>query len=302
MVYRQYPKIHRIGKDEVTGILDLPVIVQEKIDGANSSIFWLDGEIRFGTRTRMLPLDESFRGFNEWVQEHKGKIAEWFNNGNQDKILYGEWLVKHTLEYPKDRYEKFYLFDIYDKVQDKNLSQTEVKQVAEQIGAEYPEIFAEGKFSLDQIKEYVGKSAIAPKGEGVVIKNIDFVNQFGDHCYAKIVTSGFQEKNNILFGNNNKSSPVYTEMAIVNNYISFARVKKVIQKLESLHNRPMRIEDSGMVAGSVYHDMLTEEIWDIQKKYRAVDFNALRRIGFKRSIVLFHDILENGISSLEADK
>lgn len=52
MKFKSYPKIHRLGKEEVEDILLTPVTLQEKIDGANVSI-WLDeGVVKCGTRTR----------------------------------------------------------------------------------------------------------------------------------------------------------------------------------------------------------------------------------------------------------
>lgn len=46
MEFKTYPKIHRLGKEETDGMLDALekddiIVVQEKIDGANTSI-WLD--------------------------------------------------------------------------------------------------------------------------------------------------------------------------------------------------------------------------------------------------------------------
>lgn len=69
MTHIHYPKIHRLGKEEVEGILDYPVTVQEKIDGANASIWLEDGEIKLGTRNNEV---EDFRGLREYVENHTG--------------------------------------------------------------------------------------------------------------------------------------------------------------------------------------------------------------------------------------
>ena len=46
MTFKKYPKIHRLGKEETEGILDGVCYIEEKLDGANASI-WIDkrGEI-----------------------------------------------------------------------------------------------------------------------------------------------------------------------------------------------------------------------------------------------------------------
>lgn len=292
--YKTYPKIHRLGKEETEGILEHDVVVQEKVDGANISIFWQDGEVRCGTRTRILPKDESFNGFNEAVQAN-GKIAE-FLKSNPQLILYGEWLVRHTITYPDEAYRKIYLFDIYDKDMEKFLRQKIVEMLADEIGLEYPYIFTKGKLTEAEIAEFVGKSHIAPAGEGVVIKSEEFLNKFGDHVYAKLVHQKFKESNAIVFGGNNKHSETYWEMYVVNKYCTTGRVQKIMQKIQAETEKRLDIEHTSRVAGSCYHDMITEEAWEIAKKVPALNFKKLQGFCMKKFIQIYHDILNNTLS------
>jgi hypothetical protein len=292
--YKKYPKIHRLGKEETDGILDNELTIQEKVDGANCSIFWLDGKVRCGTRTRMLPEDESFNGFQEFVKANP-KITNLLAARNE-LILYGEWLVKHTITYPDEAYRKVYLFDIYNTTTDEWLDQPGVKMVAEELGLEYPHIFANGRLTEEQIKEFVGTSAIAPSGEGVVIKAEGFLNKFGDHVYAKLVHEKFKESNAIVFGGNNKHSETYWEMYVVNKYCTTGRVQKIMQKMQPQVDRRMDMEHTSMVAGSCYHDMITEEIWEIVKKVPALNFKKLQGLCMKKFIQIYHDILNNTLS------
>lgn len=292
--YKKYPKIHRLGKEETDGILESTVIIQEKIDGANISIFEHEGKVRCGTRTRMLPEDESFNGFQEAVKANLNLVM--YFSRNPDYILYGEWLVKHTITYPDEAYRKIYLFDIYDKTNDIWLPQEEVKAEAEFLGLEYPYIFSTGKFEAEAIQEFVGKSAIAPAGEGVVIKHEGFVNKFGDHVYAKLVHQKFKESNAIVFGGNNKHSETYWEMYVVNKYCTVARVQKVIQKLQSESERRLDMEQTSQVAGTCYHDLITEESWEIAKKVPVLNFKKLQGLCMRKFIQIYHDILNNTLS------
>jgi hypothetical protein len=292
--YKAYPKIHRLGKEETDGILDGPVIVQEKIDGANISIFQLDGKLRCGTRTRMLPEIESFNGFQEAVQSNF-QLAMFFSR-HPDSILYGEWLVKHTITYPDEAYRKIYLFDIYDRRKAEWASQEDVREWAETLGLQYPHIFAEGQLTEEEIKAYVGKSAIAPAGEGVVLKRLDFNNAFGDNCYAKIVHEKFKEANAIVFGGNNKHSETYWEMYVVNKYCTTGRVQKIMQKVQSTQEKRLHYEEIPRIAQTCYHDMITEEIWEITKKVPALDFRRLQRLSFQKFIQIYKDILNNSLS------
>lgn len=298
--YKAYPKIHRLGKEETDSILEYEVIVQEKVDGANVSIFQLDGKLRCGTRTRMLPEDESFNGFQEAVQANLN-LAMYFSR-NPDHILYGEWLVKHTITYPDEAYRKIYLFDIYDKASDTWLSQETVKQEAEFLGLEYPHIFTVGKLTEEEIQEFVGKSAIAPAGEGVVLKAENFVNKYGDHVYAKVVHQKFKESNAIVFGGNNKHSETYWEMYVVNKYCTVGRVQKIMQKLQAETEKRLDKEHTSQLAGTCYHDLITEEAWEIVKKVPALNFKKLQGLCMKKFIQIYHDILDNTLSVADKEK
>lgn len=300
MTYKTYHKIHRLGKEETDGILDCEFVVQEKVDGANCSIFWLDGEVRCGTRTRMLPKGESFNGFKETVNANS-KIKN-FLQSNPHLILYGEWLVKHTITYPDEAYRKIYLFDVYDTTNNVFVPQEVVSGLAQQLGLEYPHIFAVGKLTEDEIKEFVGKSAIAPAGEGVVLKAQGFVNKFGDHIYAKVVHQKFKESNAIVFGGNNKHSETYWEMYVVNKYCTTGRVQKIMQKIQAETEKRLDMEHTSRVAGTCYHDLITEEAWEIAQKVPAIDYKKLKGLCTRKFIQIYHDILNNTLSVADTEK
>lgn len=300
MSYKTYPKIMRLGKEETDGMLDYEIVVQEKVDGANISVFWHEGKVRCGTRTRMLPEDESFNGFQEAVKENR-TIASYLETFDTH-ILYGEWLVKHTITYPDEAYKKIYLFDVYVADDSLWLPQLEVEQTAEALGLQYPHIFASGKMTEEQINEFVGKSNIAPAGEGVVLKSSNFVNKFGDHCYAKVVHQKFKESNAIVFGGNNKHSETYWEMYVVNKYCTTGRVQKIMQKVQSELDRRLDMEHTSRIAGTCYHDMITEEVWEIVNKVPALDFKRLRGLCTRKFIQIYHDILNNSVSIADKEE
>lgn len=301
--YIKYPKIHRLSKEEVEDYLLSPVVVQEKIDGANASIFLLDGEVRCGTRTRMLPLDESFNGFQEWVREHEDKLLPALTTVSS-LILYGEWLVKHTITYPDEAYRQFYLFDVYDKNLDYFWEQDAVSDLANTLGIKTPQMFVKDArlVTTTELQEFVGKSFIGANGEGVVVKNTNFRNRFGDTAYAKVVHEKFKESNAIVFGGNNKHSEAYNEMYIINKYCTLGRVQKIMQKLQSVTEKRLDMEHTSQVAGTCYHDMITEDIWEIIKKTKVIDFQRLQRLAMKKYIQIYHDILNNSISIADSGK
>lgn len=293
MKFKAYPKIHRLGKEETDGILDEGIIiVQEKVDGANTSIWNDDGVIKCGSRTRELPDTESFNGFVEWVRDNKVIVD--YLTANPSHTLFGEWLVRHTIAYNETSYKKWYLYDILTNDGFMNLK--DVVAISEEKGFDYPTIFAEGVLTLDEIKSHVGKTTLGEHGEGVVLKRHGFINKFGDHSYAKIVTEKFKEDNGITFGGNNKHSEVYQEMYFVNKYCTLARVQKIMNKLQPEIDKRLDLEHIPRIASTCYHDMITEEGWEIAKAQRVVDFKTLQRLANKKFIQIYKDLITGDIS------
>lgn len=301
MQFRTYPKIHRLGKEETDGILEGEVVVQEKVDGANISI-WLgdNGQICCGSRTR--ELEDGFNGFVDYVKSNPA-IEDWLRK-HPSKRLYGEWLVKHTITYPDSAYKKIYLYDIYDDEEDFYASQEWVAKVAAEIGVEYPQVFMIGvDIKESDIKEVVGKTMIpeAANGEGVVIKHFGFKDKWGNHCYAKMVHEQFKEANAIVFGGNNKHSETYWEMYVVNKYCTTSRVRKIMQKLQPEIDRRLDMEHIPEVAGRCYHDLITEEAWEIVNKVPALDLKKLRQLCNKKFIQIYKDLLNNSLSVADSE-
>jgi len=293
MEFLKYPKIHRLGATENSFILVGTCYIQEKLDGANASIWMEDGEIVCASRNQMVGRG-GFNGFWDYAQEHQG-IKQLLEDEKSSKYrLYGEWLVKHSIPYPQECYKKFYLYDI--EVDGEYLLPDKVLDLCQTYDILTPKTFAVLENPTEEeVKAFVGQSSIAEKGEGIVIKNPDFVNKFGEKVYAKIVTPSFSEENSLLFGGNNKHADSYWELYVMNKYITIPRVQKVMNKIQPQVEKSLDMEHTSQIISTVYHDMLTEEIWNIQKKCEHIDFNTLRRVSTRKAAILFHGIL-NGES------
>lgn len=312
--FKAYPKVQRLGKEETDGLLDgdintgeRPLVtVQEKIDGANTSI-WLDsdGVVQCGSRTRQLPADESFNGFTEWARTQESIVS--YLTANPNNILYGEWLVRHTIAYNELAYKKWYLFDIaYSPPEPDShrmwVSPSMVAEVAKEYGFNTPQFFGTDRYSEEQIKEFVGQSSLGDQGEGVVIKRVGWKNKFGDHTYAKVVTQKFKENNAITFGGNNKHSDTYQEMFFVQKYCTLARVEKIMHKIQPEIEKRLDMEHIPRVASTCYHDMITEEAWEIAKANKVVDFKQLQRLAMKKFIQIYKDLLTGDVSVADQEQ
>lgn len=300
MQFKEYKKIHALHKDECTGILEGQCYIQEKVDGANASI-WLgdDGEIHYGSRTRNLFLaQDNFNGFGDWVREHlflKGLFMHYPNIR-----LNGEWLVRHTIGYHEVSYKKFYCFDIEDENGVK-LPMENVYDLCERY--EIPTVKLFGQFvnpTLDQIKELAGNSVLGTKGEGVVIKNPMFINKFGDQQYGKYVTQDFKEDNAITFGGNNKQSETYCEMYYVNKFITMPRLEKILNKIQNMNSERLEMKHIPQVMSMTYHDVIVEEAWviatEMAKSGKMFDFKEFNKLCTKKVRQMYQNYLEGTIS------
>lgn len=97
-------------------------VIQEKLDGANARIYHVPGTdtLRAYSRSTLVgeirsetDFDGDFRGFVPYIAKYYRIFLEYIP---EDVMVYGEWLVKHSIKYPDDMYGKFYVFPQGDKV------------------------------------------------------------------------------------------------------------------------------------------------------------------------------------------
>lgn len=174
------------------------IVIQEKLDGANSSICYdaETGSLVAFSRRNELNQNNTLQGFYDFVQTLDASIVSAALTSRY--ILFGEWAVKHTIRYPEDKMKQFYVFDVYDTETEQYMPWDFTKQIAEFIGLKTVPLFYDGPFiSWEHIYSFVGKTEMGgePTGEGVVIKSQDRLdNKFsGTPEYVKIVAKEFSE-------------------------------------------------------------------------------------------------------------
>lgn len=289
---RKFEKIHRLGKDEVDGILEGTVHIEEKIDGANTSIWNSDGTIRFASRNQ--EITGGFNGFVEYIQYSiQGKSIQSLLKDYPYLILYGEWLVPHTILYEKDNYMRWYMYDVFNTNTDKYLTRPSVRELIGTYQILSPHEF--GYFYnpiVNQLRDLVGKSILGNKGEGIVIKRDDFINRWGDRCYAKLVAPEFLEDNAITFNSNSKASEAYNEMYVINKWMTSSRVSKITNKVQPQIEEKLDMKHIPRIINESYHDLISEEAWEIAKLNKQIDFKKLRDLAFKKAKLLYVKSLE----------
>ena len=285
MSFIKYQHLERYGNTEVEGIEVGTCYVFPKLDGTNASV-WVDGSKPFGhtlccgSRNRELELDNDNAGFMNAMYQDKSIMSFMYNT--KDLILYGEWLVPHTLKtYNDDAWRKFYVFDVFDRNKERLLSYDEYSEglVAAGINIIAPiAIIKNG--NEESFTECLSKAHYLVKdgegsGEGVVIKNYNYTNKYGRQTWAKIVANEFKAKHHIAMG-----APVIgceiVEEKIAAKYVTQALVDKVIAKIVNEQDG-WSSKYIARLLHTVYYDVVTEETWNFVKEFKnpKVDFKVL---------------------------
>jgi hypothetical protein len=285
---RPYDHLERLGGDEVEGIDIGTVHVYPKLDGANGRVGMLGGDIRCGSRTRVLGQAGELQGFYDHVQGQKDRFEAYINRLSEllqkerDRFtLYGEWLVPHTLKaYREDAWKRFWIFDVHDGE----------KYLHQELWEPYT-----GAYNLDVIpllRTYIDPSEDQMRGcihsntflitdggglgEGVVFKNYGWRNKFGRQQWAKVVRNEFKESNLRVFGTPTIPGEQQVERDIARTGITQALVAKERAKIEQeTTERKVLIP---RLLETVYHALVTEELWTPLKKanFPSVNFKKLR--------------------------
>ena len=267
---KKYTDIVRYGKASTRDVLQVGDIISitEKIDGANASFTYdVDNPLGVSCYSRRLPLtnDNTLRGFYGWVSDNIVPIKEKLN----PRYRYiGEWLVSHKIQYQEDRYNQFYMFSIWDEETEQYLSDDIVISEAERLGLKTVEYFYRGEFiSYEHMSSFIGKSnmtKVPNMGEGIVVKNSNYFDNFGKQVFVKLVSEKFAEVQKQKLPKNPNINE--KEVAIIKSILTKPRVEKLMLKLvdEGLMNKDdFVIENMGkllkLLGNRVLEDMIKEE-------------------------------------------
>lgn len=287
MVRKHFMNIERI-KEKYAAAFSVGenIVCEEKIDGANASFTYdieTDSVASFSRNMALKP-SNTLQGFYNFVGLFDKEVIKSVTlNGRY--IIFGEWLVKHTIKYPEDCYNNFYMFDVWDTVDECYLPFNLVKEmydmlVALGINIRFVPVFYIGKFtSWEDIQKMVGRTEVGaePCGEGVVVKTIDRLNDKTDRTpkYLKIVTERFSE----VQSHKGPRKPVDPEVLkrkeeerqFVATIVTDRRIDKCLEKLVDEGILPVDWDEHNMkdiaknLPSLVYADCKKEESEDVAK-------------------------------------
>ena len=293
MEFKKYQHIERYGTAEVNDIEIGECFIFPKIDGTNSSV-WLDdeGNLKAGSRTRELTLEKDNAGFYRYVSFGNPNV-ELYLRKHPNHRLYGEFLVPHSLKtYTEDAWRKFYIFDICIDKEDGKIEYIPYniyKPLVEEFDLDYiPPLMKIKNGSYESFIKCLEKNVFLIKdgqgiGEGVVIKNYNFYNQFGRQTWAKIVTNEFKEKHSKTMGCPEINNEYIVEEKIVNNFCTSSFIEKEFEKLVN-EKGEWNNRNIPELLGRVWYEFIKEESWNFVKEYKnpTINFKLLNNLVTKK--------------------
>ena len=292
MSFHRYQHVTRFGTAETNGIEDGKCYVFPKLDGTNGSLWFADGKVQAGSRNRHLTPDADNQGFLAHTL-FDGRYELFFRK-QPNYRLYGEWLVPHTLKtYREDAWRKFYVFDVM-KTEGCALSDEwryvhpdDYTEMLEFYGIDYiPYTSIIHNPGPDDLHKLLDRNTFLMQdghiGEGIVIKNYDYLNRYGRVTWAKLVRNEFKERHIKSMGATVQQGTQGIEEAIVDLYVTNALVRKELAKIE---NEDSQKPVQPRLLSTVYHCILTEETWNFVKKFKnpVIDFKRLQKLVTQRT-------------------
>ena len=286
--FKSYMHVERYGNSEVEGIEHGTCFVFPKIDGTNASV-WLgdDGLVKAGSRTRQLSIGADNAGFLAWVEQQENLKA--YLLANPTHRLFGEWLVPHTLKtYRQDAWRRFWIFDVVAN-DDTYLSYDVYNVELQRHGLDFVvPMFRAENIHLEYLHKALEKNTFliqegAGLGEGVVVKNYDFVNRYGNVVWAKVVRQEFKEENTKTFGVNTIGLVDPVEKRIVDKFVTEAMVEKVYAKIVN-ETGAWESKYIPRLLNTVFYDLVREETWEFLKEFNlpTVAFQSLKAYTIQR--------------------
>ena len=278
MEFKKYQHIERIGTTATNGIEQGMCYIFPKIDGANSQLWSSGNSLYAGSRNRELSIGNDNAGFMSWAVRQNNIIDFFCKYPNLR--LYGEWLVPHTLKtYQKTAWNNFYVFDAMDG--EKYLSYDEYKILLDEFGIEYiPPICKVENPTYERLINQLEKNGYLIEdgqgtGEGIVIKNYNYKNKFGEIIWAKIVKNDFKAKHQKADVCQIKEAKVIEE-EIVLKFVTTALVEKEFAKIEFECNG-WNSKLIPRLLNTVFYCLVKEECWNFVKEFKnpTVDFKRL---------------------------
>lgn len=289
--YRSFIHVERleqIGADYLNGVC----YVSPKLDGTNAVMWWDESTntIKAGSRNRELTAEKDNAGFHAWATSSNNPFKVFFEK-YPTLILYGEWglgKVGSIKDYDEEAKNNFWVFDAWLPVASKYVHPENLELFMQECGL--------GQFfvpftrvidpTMEQLAEIVDNNQFLlknsnHKGEGIVVRNPDYRDEYGHYRIAKIVSSEYQEKKQ------KSKKPIVDqadiEKSIIECYVTEAELSKAVAKTCAFFNLDSFLLEGkyvGYYLNTVFQGAIVEEMASIIKRYKhpTIDFKVLQSL------------------------
>ena len=284
----KYPKIKILGHKDNKGIFDNPdddIVIEEKMDGANTRFIVKDGKIYFGSRNTII--DESSMNFKSWsnsIQFIKEKVNT--NKELEGYIFFGESMIPHSLSYDWNKIPPFLAFDIYDMNNNIFLDYDNKIKIFNKLNLSVVPLvkITKAKEITSISDNNVPPSKYISRGknnqaEGIVFKN------YAKQIFAKYVRNKFKETKK-------KTKIIYKgdEEKFVDLFCTEARINKIIFKLiDEGYQLEMKLMEK--LPMKVYNDIWEENWQEIIFKKWKLNLKLLRTLVAKQCLVVLKQFI-----------
>lgn len=284
--FERYQSLKKYLAPETDGIDLGTTYVFPKLDGTAAQVYRGENGLEFTSRNRVLTEEEDNADFYK-LFKNDTRLIEFFED-HPDTRLYGEFLVKHTFkDYTDDAWGKFYIYDVVKE--DRYTVYEDYANLLDEYGLDYIPVLAKvqnGEFEtflhlMNNHNTYLVKDGCGV-GEGIVLKNYQYVNKFGNIVWAKMITNEFKNQHRKAMGPLEYNlEPI--EFKIANKYVTDALVEKEFHKI-ILDQGEWSNKLMPRLLETVFYCLITEEFYTAIKKekVRQVDIMKLQKHAYRR--------------------
>lgn len=279
--WHAYPSLFTLGHKALTGLLDAPVNVEEKVDGSQFSFgVTPDGEVKVRSKGAILHPDAPDKMFARAVDTAKA-LAPTLTPGWTYR---GEYLMKpkhNALAYERVPKQHVIVFDVCRGHED-YLTYDEKRAECERIGLEcIPLLFSGSVTGIDHFRTFLDTPSVlgGQKVEGVVVKQRE-VRLYGPDKKAligKFVSEAFKEVHSASW---RKSNPGKNDILdfLGEKYRTPARWAKAAQRLREAGALTDTPKDIGPLLNAVPPDIEKECADEIREALWAWAWPHIRRM------------------------
>ena len=243
------------------------ISITEKVDGSNASIRYdkETGQLIAFSRRQELTFSNTLDGFYNFVRSLNAE--DYADTPNY--VIFGEWLRKNKIVYNAENMHKWYVYSIYDTVNEKWLTQDKVKLFAEKHNLIYVHELYYGPFiSWEHCKTFCQSPQYGETQEGIVVRNLSALERETHFPHIlKIVNEPFREthKQRIKVVDPEKEKSRQEATNLLKGIITRNRVEKMLFNLrdEGLIPETITPQDMGLLAKNmparIYKDCMKEE-------------------------------------------